>query len=59
MEFLRKDFLRRDQLYFVDKDNTTGISELYSVNIGTNENVQKSYMAGKYGAIPNIELEGD
>ena len=59
MEFLRKDFLRRDQLYFVDKDNTTGISELYSVNIGTNENVQKSYMAGKYGAIPNIELEGN
>lgn len=56
-EFLSKNFLRRDQLYFADKDNETGVSELYDVNIGTDDNVRKSYLLGKYGAIPNIVLE--
>lgn len=56
-EFLSKDLFRKDQWYFADKDSQSGISELYSVNIGTNDNVRKSYLLGKYGAIPNITSE--
>lgn len=56
-EFLSKDFFRKDQLYFADKNNNNGVSELYNVNIGTHDNVRKSYLLGKYGAIPNVTLE--
>ena len=56
-ELLSMELLRKDQLYFVDKDRNSGISELYSISdLGTrtNENVRKSYLLGKYGAIPSL-----
>ena len=56
-EFLSKNLFRKDQLYFADKDNENGVSELYNVNIGTHDNVRKSYLLGKYGAIPNLTME--
>ena len=49
--------LRRDQIYFVEKDQNTGESELYSLDEfspRTNEDVRKAYMLGRYGSVPNV-----
>ena len=59
-ELMGMDLLRKDQFYFVEKHNADGVSELYSVSeLGTRteENIQKNYILGKYGAIPNVEIE--
>lgn len=51
--------IRRDQIYFVNKDDTTGISELYSLDEFSprkSEKIGKGYLLGRYGAIPNIKL---
>jgi len=50
--------LRRDQVWFVEKDNC-GASELvslaeYKSGKEKHESVVKDYLAGKYGAIPNL-----
>ena len=48
---------RRDQIYFAEKDNSTGISDLYSLDEYAprkTENIQKGYLQGRYGAIPTI-----
>lgn len=50
--------LRRDQIYFVEKNQETGTSELYSLDEFSprkNEKIRKEYLLGRYGAIPNIE----
>ncbi len=49
---------RRDQIYLVDKDRNTAESELhvlheYSVRKG--ENIEKGYLLGRYGAVPDIQ----
>ncbi len=52
------DLLRRDEIWFTEKDFKTGVSELYSLSdfsIRKNENVNKGYMLGRYGAIPFIK----
>ena len=49
--------LRRDQIYFVEKDQNTGASELYSLDEfspRTNEDIRKAYMLGRYGSVPNV-----
>ena len=49
--------LRRDQIYFVEKDNQTGCSTLYSLDEfspRTREDIQKAYLLGRYGSIPNL-----
>ena len=54
------ELLRKDQLYFVDKYDKDGTSELYSISefaTRTTENVRKAYLVGKYGATPDIEIE--
>ena len=56
------DLFRRDQIYFVEKENSTGISTLYSLDEFSpapvrEDNVQESYLQGRYGAIPIISLE--
>jgi len=59
-DLMNEEILRKDQLYFVDKDNATGVSELYSISefsTKTSENIRKGYLMGKYGAIPNLEIE--
>ena len=56
-ELLSIDIMRRDQLYFVDKENANGISELYSLDdysVRKREDVRKAYLNGRFGAIPNI-----
>ena len=61
---MKKDILRRDEIWFTDK-NEVGISELYSLvefkddngkNIRNDENYEKNYLLGKYGAIPHLSL---
>ncbi len=61
---MKKDILRRDEIWFTNK-NEYGVSELYSLvefkddngkNIRNDENYEKNYLLGKYGAIPNLSL---
>lgn len=59
-ELMNLQLLRKDQLYFVDKRNRDGVSELYTISefaTRTTENIRKGYLVGKYGAIPDVELE--
>ena len=59
-DLMNEEILRKDQLYFVDKDNSNGVSELYSISefaTKTSENIRKGYLVGKYGATPNLEIE--
>lgn len=63
---LRKDVFRRDQIWFVEKDDH-GVSDLYSLveykinqatSVRNDASFGKDYLLGKYGAIPyfgNIE----
>ena len=48
---------RRDQIYFTEKNNKNGISDLYSLDdfsVRKTENIEKGYLLGRYGAIPYI-----
>ncbi len=69
---ISNDFLRRDEIWFVEKDIDTGISDLYSLadfsdedgtKIRKDEAYSKNYLLGKYGAIPHLKslnlLKGD
>ena len=52
------NILRRDQIWFTEKDSKTGISDLYSLSdfsVRKQENVGKGYMLGRYGAVPFIK----
>jgi|SRR6218665_1790767 len=57
---LRKDLLRRDQIWFTEKDET-GSTDLYSLveykinraaSVRNDASFEKDYLMGKYGAIP-------
>lgn len=59
-ELLNMELMRKDQLYFADKNRKDGASELYSIgdfSTKTADNIRKGYLAGKYGATPDIEIE--
>lgn len=59
-ELMNMELLRKDQFYFVDKNEKDGSSELYSISdftTRTTDNIRKGYLLGKYGATPNIEVE--
>lgn len=59
-ELLNMEVLRRDQIYFVDKNRKTGVSEIYNITEFSphpDENIHKGYLVGKYGATPNLEIE--
>lgn len=56
-DLLTTSLMRRDQILFVEKSNDTGVSELYSLNdfpVRTREDIRKAYLAGRFGAVPNI-----
>lgn len=61
ISLLDKEFLRRDQAWFVDK-NRFGASEIFSLDqLSERKDVSysKRYLEGRYGAIPYIKaLEG-
>ena len=49
--------LRRDQIWFTDKDPKTLATELFSLwdfSVRKGENIRKGYLQGRYGAIPFI-----
>lgn len=51
---------RRDQVYFTEKNNETGESDLYSLDefpVRKTDNIEKGYLVGRYGAIPYIRGE--
>lgn len=55
---LNQETLRRDQIYFVDKNRKDGASTLYSLvefNVRNDKNILKAYLMGKFGAVPEIE----
>lgn len=57
-ELLDLSIMRRDQIYFIDKDNKTGVSDLYSLDEyseRTRTDIRKAYLLGRYDAIPDIE----
>lgn len=54
---LNLEIFRRDQIWFTEKRIDNGISELYpldSFSVRKDENIQKGYINGRYGAIPFI-----
>lgn len=55
VNLLNLELFRRDQIYFVEKNNDTGVTDLYSLadfSPRKSENIQKGYLQGRYGAIP-------
>ena len=51
---MRSDILRRDQLWFVEK-NREGATEIYpltDIRTRKGDNVELGYLQGRYGAIP-------
>lgn len=53
---------RRDQIWFVEKNSETGNSSLYCLDdfsVRKEENVRKSYLNGRYGAIPYMSFGDD
>lgn len=49
------DILRRDQIWFTEKDEKTSASELYSLDdysIRKDAKIEKNYLLGRFGAIP-------
>ena len=55
---LTTELLRRDQIWFTEKNPDTGVSELYpldSFSVRKDENIQKGYINGRYGAVPFIK----
>lgn len=59
-ELMSEELIRKDQIYFVDKNQSDGSSELYTISdfaTKTSDNIRKGYLLGKYGAIPNIDIE--
>ena len=60
ISLLDLNLFRRDQIYSVEKNNKTGVSDLYSLDEFSprkSENIQKGYLQGRYGAMPFVNLE--
>ncbi len=54
---LNRDLFRRDQVWFTEKNDKTGESSLFpldSFSVRKDENIEKGYRNGRYGAIPFI-----
>ncbi|PWK16349.1 AAA family ATPase [Tumebacillus permanentifrigoris] len=52
---LNELLFRRDQVWFTEKDSKTGATSLYSLvdfKPRNNEDIEKGYLIGRYGAIP-------
>lgn len=56
------DIFRRDQIWFTEKDIKRGSTDLYPLDdfsVRKNENIQKGYLMGRYGAIPFLTRGGN
>ena len=58
---LNLDLFRRDQIWFTELTKNDRSTDLYSLaefkNIRKEENFEKGYLSGKYGAIPMLNLD--
>ena len=57
---LSLDTFRRDEVYFTEKNSDTGITDLYALDdfaVRKDENIEKGYLIGRYGAIPFLQTE--
>ncbi|MFA6785065.1 MAG: ATP-binding protein [Sphaerochaeta sp.] len=59
--FLQSGLLRKDQIWFVEKDrfeaaHLYSLAEFKSVQVRKSENFETNYLNGKYGAIPYLNL---
>jgi len=57
---LDQDIFRRDQIWFTEKNPDFGSTDLYSLvefSPRKDRNIQKGYLAGRYGALPFIKDE--
>ena len=61
--FLSSDLLRRDEIKFVERDETTGYSEHYALSdfrtidgIRKGEDYMKNYFISRYGAIKEVDF---
>jgi uncharacterized protein len=57
---LTQTIFRRDQIWFTEKDSEGSSTNLYSLldlGVRKDENIEKGYLAGRYGAIPFIGEE--
>lgn len=55
---LKLNILRRDQIWFIEKDNNSGMSDLYPLSdfsVRKKENIEKGYLLGRYGAVSFIK----
>lgn len=51
------ELLRRDEIWFTDRDVDTGISKMFALSDFSprkDENIEKAYMLGRFGAVPFI-----
>ncbi|MBN2535750.1 MAG: AAA family ATPase [Spirochaetales bacterium] len=58
---MHQDLVRRDEIWFVEKDDS-GHSHLYSLleyKPRSDKNLEKGYLAGRYGALPFSRLSED
>lgn len=58
LSLMNEQLLRRDQIWFVEKNQDTGSSELYPLSDFSprkEDNILNRYLYGAYGAIPFIE----
>ena len=56
---LSLDIFRKDQIWFAEKDLKKGATDLYPLDdfsVRKNENIQKGYLSGRYGAIPFVAM---
>lgn len=54
---LKLELLRRDQIWFTEKNPENGVSDLYpldSFSVRKDENIEKGYVNGRYGGVPFI-----
>ncbi len=53
---ISKDFMHRDQIWFIDRPNRqhTELRPLSDFKVREVEAFQRAYLGGKYGAIPNV-----
>lgn len=58
---LNLDLFRRDQIWFTELEGTERYTDLYSLaeikNVRKEDNFGKGYIAGKYGAIPMLNMD--
>lgn len=55
---LDTDFLRRDQIWFTEKNMQTSATDLFSLydfSVRKDAKIEKGYLLGRYGAIPFIQ----